>query len=98
METVQLRCGHCNNVMAISVAHLGGQVRCPHCQSVVQTPPRQPAPVPSIEPIPRLGPGEQESIFTPQEPSDDLFGGGPTQPLVEMPPEPPSHAVQAEAP
>ncbi len=39
MDIIQLKCGHCQQVMAISVAHLGQQVHCPHCQGVVQTPP-----------------------------------------------------------
>lgn len=43
METIQLQCGNCKNVMAISVAHLGQQVQCPHCRSVVQTPAAEPA-------------------------------------------------------
>ncbi len=38
METIQLQCGNCKNVMAISVEHMGQQVQCPHCRSVVQTP------------------------------------------------------------
>ena len=41
METVQMRCGNCNRMMAISVEHLGGQVHCPHCQAIVETPPRR---------------------------------------------------------
>ena len=39
METVQLQCGSCMNMMAISAEHLGQQVQCPHCQAIVQTPP-----------------------------------------------------------
>lgn len=38
MKTIQLQCGQCKNVMAISEEHLGQQVQCPHCRSVVQTP------------------------------------------------------------
>jgi phage FluMu protein Com len=37
METVQMRCGNCNRLMAISVADLGSQVHCPHCQTIVET-------------------------------------------------------------
>jgi len=40
VQTVQLQCGNCSNMMAISVEHLGAQVQCPHCSAVVQTPPR----------------------------------------------------------
>lgn len=47
VQTVQLQCGNCSNMMAISVEHLGAQVQCPHCAAVVQTPPRS-----SVEPGP----------------------------------------------
>jgi hypothetical protein len=46
MDIIQLKCGHCQQVMAISVAHLGQQVHCPHCQGVVQTPPPSTPPSP----------------------------------------------------
>jgi hypothetical protein len=95
METVQLQCGSCNKLMAISTQHLGGQVRCPHCQAVVQAPPRPqpaaaPAPAPPLDIMPpaQVETGEVESIFSPAEPSEDLFDAGPQRPLVEMPPEP----------
>src|ERR1700681_986253 len=87
METVQLQCGNCSKVMAISTEHLGGQVRCPHCLSVVQTPPRpEPAPA-AAEAAPPIEIGEVESIFAPEPPRDDLFDEGPQRPLVEMPSE-----------
>jgi hypothetical protein len=87
METVQLQCGGCGKLMAISTEHLGGQVRCPHCQTVVQTPPR---PSPAPPEIGSAAPGEvHDSIFSPPEPSDDVFDAGPSRPFVEMPPEPP---------
>jgi phage FluMu protein Com len=90
METVQLQCGSCNKLMAISTQHLGVQVRCPHCKAVVQAPPRPPAPSaesppPEIAAPPPVEPRDVESIFTPAEPSDDLFDAGPQRPLVEMP-------------
>jgi phage FluMu protein Com len=85
METVQLQCGSCHKLMAISVAHLGGQVQCPHCRAVVQAPAPATAGPAAAPPAHVL---ERESIFTGPEASDDLFGGGPTEPLVEMPPEP----------
>jgi phage FluMu protein Com len=102
METVQLQCGNCGKVMAISTEHLGGQVRCPHCQSVVQTPPRQqlaptPAPIPTEILVPRLESGEGDSIFAPEEPSDDLFGARPQQSHIEMPPENPPQPSQYTA-
>ncbi len=92
METVQLQCGSCRKLMAISVAHLGGQVQCPHCRAVVQAPPR-PAVAPPPESPPPVNPPphmvERESIFAGPEDSEDLFADGRTEALVEMPPEPP---------
>jgi hypothetical protein len=79
METVQLQCGNCKQVMGISVEHLGGQVQCPHCKSVVQTPPRSTPPNAEVQ--------QRESIFGGAEPTDDLFGGGPKVQQVEMPPQ-----------
>jgi hypothetical protein len=38
METVQIRCGRCNSLMAVPGEFLGRQVRCPHCQHVVLAP------------------------------------------------------------
>src|ERR1700682_6198206 len=98
METVQLQCGNCGKVMAISTAHLGGQVRCPHCLTVVQAPP-QPAAAPAPPEVlpPPVEPGEVESIFAPEEPSDDLFGGSPQRPLVEMPELQPIESARFEA-
>jgi len=98
MDTVQIQCGSCNKLMAISTAHLGGQVRCPHCQAVVQAPPLSPAAASAPTEIipPRIETGENESIFAPPEPSEDLFDAGPPRPLVEKPvevappPSPPS--------
>ena len=52
METVQLQCGHCKKVMAISAAHLGQQVQCPHCKGVVQTPLPQSAAAQPVAPAP----------------------------------------------
>jgi hypothetical protein len=94
METIQLQCGNCKNMMAISTEHLGAQVQCPHCQAVLQTPPPPaapaPAPNPSLTaqreaPIPTFRRPERESIFSEPEPVDDLFGGGEPTPRVEMP-------------
>ena len=77
METVQLQCGSCRQVMAIGVEHLGGQVQCPHCQSVVQTPPRQSAGA-TIEV------NQRESIFSGAEASDSVMGED-AAPKIEMP-------------
>jgi phage FluMu protein Com len=38
METVQLPCNHCGQLMAVSVEHMGIEVHCPHCEGVVQVP------------------------------------------------------------
>ena len=92
MQTVNFQCGNCNKLMAVSAEHVGRQVRCPHCQAVVVAPTTVPAPAPaaaesplpetvSFQP-PRLG--EQDDIFAPPEPTDDLFGR-PDAPRVEMP-------------
>jgi hypothetical protein len=83
METVQIRCGSCNRVMAISVEDLGGQVHCPHCQTIVQAPPRR---LPAASPRQNPDQGETESIFSGPE-MDDIFDSGPMKPLVEMPTE-----------
>ena len=101
METVQLQCGSCMNMMAISAEHLGQQVQCPHCQAVVQTPPASAfglappgpdptysAPPPSYSAPPPISAAEQpESIFAEPEPSDDLFEQSPRTPQIHMPEE-----------
>jgi len=83
METVQIKCGSCNRVMAISVEHLGSQVHCPHCEAIVQAPPRPPSKAPEIGGD--NDNGETESIFAGPEVTDDIFNSGPSGPLVEMP-------------
>ncbi|MBI3822520.1 MAG: hypothetical protein HY289_07560 [Planctomycetes bacterium] len=89
METVQLQCGHCKQVMAISVEHLGGQVQCPHCKGVVQTAARTPPP--AVEPVapavPNLELHQRESIFAGPEASDAVLGET-APPQVELPPAP----------
>src|ERR1700738_812024 len=82
METVQIQCGSCKRVMAVSVAHLGSQVHCPHCQAIVQAPP--PRPTPRAADV-RADDGDTESIFAAPEMTDDIFNSGPSGPLVEMP-------------
>lgn len=82
METVQIQCGSCHRVMAISVEHLGSQVHCPHCQAIVQAPPPRP---PEVRTEPAAADGETESIFSPPAPTDDIFDSGPPGQLVEMP-------------
>lgn len=86
METVQLQCGHCKQVIAIGVEHLGGQVQCPHCKGVLQTPPRnpQPEPAPTVAQVPNMQLNEGESIFAGPESSDQVIGE-PETPKVELP-------------
>ncbi len=82
METVQLQCGQCKNVMAIGMEHLGGQVQCPHCRCVVQTPPRS-AFFAALQEAPSLDSGG-ESIFSPMDATDIVFGNK-ASPKVELP-------------
>ncbi len=93
METVQLQCGQCKNVMAIGVEHLGGQVQCPHCRCVVQTPPRSAfaAEVPEAPSVDSSG----ESIFSPQDATDIVFGNK-GMPKVELPAKQPKEAPADE--
>jgi phage FluMu protein Com len=86
MTTVNFQCGNCNNLMAVSAEFLGQQVRCPHCQAVVVAPaaaaPAEPGPT-AVEFSPPAN--EQDDIFAPPEPTDDLFGRA-EAPRVELPP------------
>lgn len=84
METVQLQCGHCKQVIAIDVEHLGGQVECPHCKGVLQTPPRTPQAETPAAPLPNMELKERESIFAGPEASDVAAGVTPA-PKVELP-------------
>lgn len=43
MVNVNVKCGRCQKMMAISPQNLGKQVRCPYCQQVVATPKSAPA-------------------------------------------------------
>ena len=99
MQTVNFQCGACNNLMAVSAEFLGQQVRCPHCQAVVVAPAAAGQPVPARAPdptdtipYPPRPANEQEDIFAPPEPTDDLFGRQ-EGPHVELPP--PAPAPQA---
>ena len=94
MQTVNFRCGHCNNLMAVGQDFLGQQVRCPHCQNVVLAPSAAPAPAPAApvavpEPedaFPRLR--EAEDIFSNSAPATDSLFDEPARPLLEMPASP----------
>jgi phage FluMu protein Com len=95
METIQLQCGNCKQLMAIGVEHLGSQVKCPHCGSVVQTP---------APDAPKAELDYRESIFGTPDTSDAILGDAP-EPKVELPfspapPEPvgaPTDATAASA-
>jgi hypothetical protein len=78
MEIIEIECGSCHEVMAISAEHMGTQVHCPHCQAVVQAPQEEASAPPSGE--------EKESIFAEPE-QDDVFGAEPQRPMVELPPD-----------
>ena len=54
METVNVQCGHCGQLLAVSKEHLGQQVRCPHCQQVVVAP---------LPPPPAEAPAAQEPVY-----------------------------------
>ena len=88
MDQVTIRCGSCNNLMAIQSAHLGQQVQCPVCHAVVQTPP--PATPPEQAPAQQFdfeaNIQEGESIFSTSEQTDDIFGAEPP-PQIEIPQE-----------
>jgi hypothetical protein len=55
MQSVNFRCGHCNNLMEVDEDLLGQQVPCPHCQQIVvltlPTPAAEPASVPLAPPV-----------------------------------------------
>ena len=86
MQTTTFRCGHCNNLMAVSSQYLGQQVQCPTCKQVVVAPQAEPTPPPepSLPTLPNLPlqpiqppalslDTEQESIFSTPSIDDDLF-------------------------
>jgi hypothetical protein len=97
METMNVQCGNCKQLLAVSLEVLGQQVRCPHCKQVILTP--APAPV-AVEPTPagvvpplELSPAmpavsAMEDIFGPHDSGSDALFAGPPRPLVEMPPVP----------
>lgn len=83
METIEIECGSCHQVMAVQTEHRGQQVHCPHCQAVILVPT---GPGGGEVPIRFRGAEEGESIFADPSPADDLFGSE-AGPQVEMPPE-----------
>lgn len=97
MQSVNFRCGHCGNLMAVGEEFLGQQVRCPHCEQVVATSPGEAGPGPSegvngAEPVPPP-PDDLSS------PPTRLFGEGPARPTMEaFPPGSSSPFVPAMGP
>lgn len=105
MENVTFRCGHCNNLMAVSPTDVGQQVRCPHCQQVVIAPaptpspqvtePQSPAP-PATPPSPPPAPLPTFE-FRPDTEHESIFSSSESEdplfsgptPRVEMPDESP---------
>jgi hypothetical protein len=88
VEPIQLQCGSCGQMMAISPEHQGAQVQCPHCKAVLQTPaPPKPLEPPSSGALGFAGKSdadEEDSIFGQQQPTDDLFGAT-AVPKIQMP-------------
>ncbi len=78
MQTIQLQCGSCKNMMAIQVEHLGKAVRCPHCKSVVQTPSAPPEPPPPAPPPLQetLSDSELEEVSESSEPGPNWLDQG----------------------
>src|SRR5262245_25025218 len=85
MQTVNFKCGHCGQVMAVGRDNLGQQVRCPHCQQIVMAPVSDsPAPAP-LGPSPFGGLNEHEDIFTQKKETDDVRFGQTEGPRLELP-------------
>lgn len=88
MQTVNFKCGHCGQVMAVGRENLGQQVRCPHCQQVVHAPTSEsPAPAPA-PPSPFGNLDEHEDIFTQKRDTDDVLFGRAEGPRLEIPRDP----------
>src|SRR5262245_28748300 len=98
METINVQCGHCGKLMAVSTEHLGARVSCPHCQGVVEAPASAPpgsrgeSPTPPEIKVPVVE--ATESIFAAEEPeaTEDIFGSQ-DRPLIEMPKAPEASGV-----
>jgi phage FluMu protein Com len=81
METVNIQCGHCGNLMAVEIAFLGQQLRCPHCQEIVDAPvPHQEGPpaeaLPAVLPSVNSSPVETPPVDSPavSPVANDLIG------------------------
>jgi hypothetical protein len=78
MQTVNFQCGHCGNLMAVSVENLGQQVRCPTCHQVVIAP----AVTAAAPPEAPREPGPFDDVFTPPEqPEVPVFDADAPAPL-----------------
>lgn len=82
METIEIQCGSCNQMMGVLAEHLGTQVHCPHCEAIVQTPPPE-----TMAAEPHSGvetPEHGESIFAEPE-KDDILDSEIEQPKIHIP-------------
>jgi hypothetical protein len=65
METVNIQCGHCGNLMGVEIAFLGQHLRCPHCQEIVDVPaPHQNEPPAEVSPV-EVPPVNSSPVETP---------------------------------
>src|SRR5262245_44099549 len=87
MHTVTFTCPHCQNLMAATADMFGQHVHCPTCGNVVVAPAANTSdsssPELSFESTPRES---HDSIFG-EVPEEDVLGGTPPPPKVEMPPD-----------
>jgi len=81
METTNIQCGACGQLIAVSNQHLGQQVQCPLCGAVIEAPAAEPHFVPRLPPMSN----DEDSIFAPPEEEEDIFGRREEGPRVEMP-------------
>src|SRR6266446_2659356 len=90
METTNVACSNCGQLMAIDPDHLGREVECPHCQHLMAAPPPADATITMdeaslSEPVIQVpSAADREDIFTPLEetPGSDVFGLPPSRPVV----------------
>lgn len=99
MQTVNFQCGHCGNLMAVSVENLGLQVRCPTCQQVVIAPAITPAPAAPPQVTFRELEQSEDIFHTPTEAEDSLFDAPAPLPLeLTLPPAAPPPAAAETLP
>lgn len=68
MQTLEIQCGSCMQVMGVSVEHLGAQVHCPHCQAVVQVPDAAAFGLTAPTPPQQTPPVQESAAWTPPPP------------------------------